>query len=315
MNFKSLAIVFVLLLAIVIVLKIYESKKGDRSFRKELVNFDKTQATAITIIPKAGKEQIKLTKKADNWKVSSKGKSFNADKTMVDNMLEELLKLKPKRVAATTKDKWKEFEVIDSVGTRVLVNQDKKALADIYIGKFSYKQPKNQYQRQGTMISYVRLNNDKIVYAVDGFLSMTYNRDINSYRNKYLVKTKKQDINKLSFIYPDSSFTMLKQNNKWMIDGLLADSATVAKYLSSIAVTSNQNFVDDIDVNTLGKEQYSLIIEGDNFVPFNIKLYNNLLDSVNNKLITSTYNNGTVFNGTKSDLVNKLFVGKSKFLK
>ncbi len=315
MNIKSLTIVFVVLLAIVVLLRISENKKGERSFRKDLVNFDVANVSGISIIPKADKEQVNLTRQAVGWKVGNTDKSYNADETMVDNMLNDLLKLVPKRVAATSEDKWNDFEVTDSLATRVIVKDGKNVLADIFIGKFSYQQPKNQYQRQGTMTSFVRLAGDEIIYAVDGFLSMTYNRDINSYRNKYLIKTQKENLNKLTFNYPDSSFTMLKENDKWMISGLLADSASVDKYLSSITVTSNQDFVDDIDVGTLGQAQYSLLIEGDNFTPVDVKVFHNLLDTVNNVLLTSNINKGTIFSGTKSGLIEKIFVGKDKFLK
>lgn len=315
MNLKNLAIIFIVLVAVVIIIKVSESKKGERSFRKDLVNFDVADVSNISIIPKADKVQVNLSRKADSWKVSVDEVSYNADETMIENMMNDLLKLVPKRVAATTKEKWNDFEVTDSLATRVIVKDGNKTLADIFIGKFSYQQPKNQYQRQGTMTSFVRLANDKIVYAVDGFLSMTYNRDINSFRNKYLIKAKKSDLNKITFNYPDSSFTMLKENNQWMINGLLADSASVDKYLSSIATTNNQDFVNNVEIGTLGQAQYSVLFEGDNFSPIDVKTYNNLLDTVHNVLITSTYNKGTVFSGTKSDLIKKIFVGKARFLK
>ncbi|MFC2086231.1 DUF4340 domain-containing protein [Bacteroidota bacterium] len=315
MNLKNLAIIFVALLAVVVIIRLYESKKGERSFRKDIVNFDVANVSDISIIPKSGAEQVNLSKKSAGWIVKNGETSYNADETMVENMMNDLLKLIPKRVAATTKEKWSDFEVTDSLATRVIFKDGNKTLADIFIGKFSYQQPKNQYQQQGTMTSYVRLADEKIVYAVDGFLSMTYNRDINSFRNKYIIKAKKTDLNKITFNYPDSSYTMLKENNKWMINGLLADSTSVDKYLSSIATTSNQDFVDNVEIGTLGPAQYSVLIEGDNFNPIDVKSYNNLLDTANNVLITSTYNRGTVFSGTKSDLMEKIFVGKSKFLK
>jgi len=96
---------------------------------------------------------------------------------------------------------------------------------------------------------------------------------------------------------------------------MAADSLSVDKYLSSIVVTNNQDFVDDIDIGTLGQNQYSMLIEGDNFSPIDVKTYMNLLDTVNHVLITSSFNKGTVFSGSKSDLLDKLFVGKSIFLK
>ncbi len=49
--------------------------------------------------------------------------------------LEDSLAIKPKRVAARSKTKWKEYEV-DSAATRVVVNEDGSEVLDLIIGKY-----------------------------------------------------------------------------------------------------------------------------------------------------------------------------------
>ena len=251
------------------------------------------------------------------WKIKSRQKLFNADENTVNNILKTMTELKPKRVAATDRSRWEEFEVTDSLATRVKLITGKKTGADIYFGKFSYQQPKNQmayyYNQQGTITTYVRIARDKIVYVVEGYLGMTLNRGLNDFRNKSIIRSNKSDWTRLSFAYPaDSSFYLVKEGDKWMVDGLLADSASVADYFNSISWLTSSDFVDD-QKPLHAKADFSLKIEGDNFVkPLQVKAFK--ADTVNRYLITSSQNEGAFFSGAKSKLTEKIFIGKNKFL-
>ncbi len=311
-DIKYLLIAFVILLAIVVLIKFTDSKKGERTIKTELVSFEVEDINSIMIITRNEKDDaLNIYKQGEDWKVEQKGEIHNADENKVTNLLNELLKIKPERLAAVTKDKWKDFEVTDSSSVRVISKKDDKVLADIYIGKFSYQNPTNPYERQGKMTTYVRLAEDKEVYAVDGFLRMTFNSDMNTYRNNQIIEGDKSDWTKLTFSYPaDSSFTLSKQNDKWMVNGLLADSAKVASYLSSISYTTSSNFIDDSLV-VLKNVTHSLKIEGNNMMPIEVSAIPG--DSTHGYFITSTINNGTYFSGYKADVFNKIFKGEGHF--
>ena len=105
------------------------------------------------------------------------------------------------------------------------VEENNDEVLNMFIGKFSYKQPdntqqqqQNPYQRQQPIItSFVRLNDDDIVYAVDGFLKMNFNADINSYRYKKLTDLNRDDIEKLDFSSTlNKPFLLSKQDGKWL---------------------------------------------------------------------------------------------------
>lgn len=308
---KTLLIAFVALLAIVVIIKISESKKGDKTIIDTLAEFNTEDATSIEVITKANSDDaLNLIKTGDDWKVEQNSKSYNADDDKVGNLLNELLNLKPERLAATQKDKWKAFEVTDSLSVRVIVKEDSKVLSDIHIGKFSYQNPKSPYERQGKMTSYVRREKDKKVYAVNGFLRMTFNSGLNSFRNNKIIAGNKFDWTKLTFTYPgDSSFTLSKQNEKWMINGLLADSAKVAKYLNSIESVNSSNFIEDSLV-VLTNETHKLRIEGNNMMPIEVSAIPG--DEENGYMITSSINKGTYFSGNKGDVFTKIFIGENK---
>ncbi len=307
---KTLSIIFIILLAVVIITYIIDSEKGDRTFKKELVTTDTSKVTSINILPKKDTSYIKIFRTSDNnWKLRYKGKNVNADKNTVNEMLKELTNLQPKSVAATSQTKWKEFEVTDSLATRVKLLKGSKTVADVMIGKFSYKQ--NPMTRRTEITSYVRLSNENMVYAIDGFLNMTFNRKPKSFRDNTVISSKANSWNKITYNYPsDSSFTLIKQKNKWMVNGLLADSIITIRYLRTISHLNNSNFIDNINYKN-NKPVYSVKIEGNNMKSIEINAFST--DSLNQYVVTSSENKGTYFDGSK--ILKKLYVNKNYFRK
>jgi hypothetical protein len=239
-NNKLLAIVFIALIALVVMFELIDSKKGNRTFKNNLVNVNVENITTIELYPKAANGNlIKIYRENDSWKVESNGEKYNADGSTAIRLISQLNELNTKSVAATSKERWKQFEVTDSLGTRVKLLNGDKIETDVVIGKFSYSQPRNT-------TSYVRLNNEKEVYGVEGMLAMSFNRDINAFRDRTIIKSNKNDWTKLTFAYPaDSSFVLEKKGEKWMIGDITADSALVAQYFTRIANLSDGSFVKD----------------------------------------------------------------------
>jgi hypothetical protein len=318
LNIKTLVIILVILAAVFLVIDMMGDK--ERSFRSDIIEVDTASITSVEInIPK---DQVQIilsrTGGSSDWVVMSEGNKYPADVSVVKNILSQLNDIKAERVAATSEAKWDQFEVSDSTGTRVVLKDGKKEVADLYVGKFSYAQPpqgmqQNPYQQQrGKMTSFVRLTDEKEVYAVDGFLKMSYQNDVNSYRNKNLVKVGKEDISRLVFQYPDNqNFTLTKNNDQWLIDGQMADSASTVSYLNKIFRLTSSNFVDPSTVKT-SDATYSLRIEGNNFTPVDLRAYPS--DSTTQYVITSSINPGAEFDGAKSKLFEKVFIQASDLI-
>jgi hypothetical protein len=131
-------------------------------------------------------------------------------------------------------------------------------VADLVIGKFSYSGP-------GNMTSYVRLVGDKEVYGVDGMLAMSFDRNLNSFRDRTIIKSNQNDWTRLTFNYPaDSSFVLEKKGSKWMIGEMETDSALVEQYFSRIAGLTDGSFADQKPVTA---PTHRLTIEGNNMMP------------------------------------------------
>ncbi len=319
LNTKWLVGIFAGLLLIVLLVTLNDKKatlNRNRSFRSQLTDFDSARVTSVVIYPKSQKDQIVLKKDGRSWSVQEGNKKYSADESAVKNAIENLISMTAIRMASRDKSSWKEFEVTDSSSTRVQVLTGKKVVADLFIGKFTYQQPKNanqyQYMRQrGTLTSYVRIAGDDAVYALDGLLSMTFNRQASDFRNRVIIKSEAKDWNKLSFAIPGGSFNLIKQNEKWMIDGILADSASVAKYLNGIQNLSSVNYIDQPALDKT-EPDYTLSIEGANLQnPIKIKAFRT--DTANMYALTSSMNEGSYFSGKQSGLFTKIFVDKNSF--
>lgn len=322
LNIKILIIILIVLVAIYFLADIFGNR--ERSFRSQIVEVDTARVTDIYInIPKENAEiSLSRTGGSTDWSVMSGGQKFPADASVVKGILGQFADLKPERVAANSKAKWGQYEVSDSAGTRVKLNDGKKELVDIYIGKFSYTQPpqqpgqqQNPYQQQrGKMTSFVRLTDEEKVYAVEGFMKMSFQKDINSYRNKSLLKVNKDDISRLVFSYPGNVTMTVEKNEsgKWQMNGMPADSTKTVRYLNKIAKLTSSSFIDP-STPKIGMGGYKLNVEGNNFSPVEINA-TPTSDTLIKYVISSSINPAAEFDGTKGKLFEKVFVTETEFL-
>ena len=85
-----------------------------------------------------------------------------------------------------------ELQLNDTSATRVKVYQGDKLALDLLIGKFSYQKGNNPYGGMygggGTGTSYIRLADKEEAYAVEGFLTFSFNQQFNSFRKQTLAK-------------------------------------------------------------------------------------------------------------------------------
>ncbi len=315
---KKLSFLFIVLLVLVALILLLDQKKGKKTFRTDLFDADTAAITSIIIYPRPEPDRpVTLIMQEGRWLVKGGDKEYPADQGMVKEMIRTLHDMKAARVAATDKSKWREFEVEDSLSTRVLVKKGKKTLSTLYIGKFSYQMPKNanpyDYNRQPKISTYVRVGDENQVYVVDEFLSMVFSRRLNDFRDKVIVRSNRNDWTSLTFTYPgDSSFSMVKDQGKWTLDGNMIDSARAEEYLSSVTWISSEDFADD-QRPASDKPDYTLKIEGDNMVsPIIISAY--AADTVHGCLIRSSLNESAYFSGRKSGLADRIFISKKRLL-
>jgi hypothetical protein len=224
-----------------------------------------------------------------------------------------LLEIKVQRLAARGKSKMAELQLNDTSATRVKVYQGDKLALDLMIGKFSYQKGDNQYGGMygggGTGTSYIRLADKEEAYAVEGFLTFSFNQQFNSFRKQTLAKFNKPSATKISFRFPsDSSFVVELKDKQWMIGSEKADSAKVAEYLNSLAYKNASSFEDNFVPS--GLPQCQLTVEGNNMKTVTVDAY---LLSNDNYILNSNQNPKSYFSSNNKGLFTEIFKGKKAF--
>jgi len=272
MNNRTLLVIFLLLLGVYGATKLF-SRKGssDRSFKTELIQIDTTSVSSIVLQPKTDDfEEITLKKEGTQWLATQGNVTTKATPGSVLSLLRTLTLIKTERVAAKSKEKWKDYEVAEGQGSRVKVYNGSTLLEDFIVGRFA----PNQQMQNGT--SFVRLTSEDEVYAVQGFLSFTFSQGFDSFRDRSLLNLTPADITYFSFSSPDgTALNMNKTNGQWFYETTALDSTKVASYLGNIANTSGNEFADNFDELQSAHLLYkTLTISGNNITnPIIINAY------------------------------------------
>jgi len=312
-SLKSLTITFFILLLVVMGINYLDHKRGDRSFQSQLAQIDQNDITSVSITTPGADKELSIYKKGEEWRVSNSSEDFLADPDMVSGIIRVFEDLRAERVASYKKESWEKFEVTDSAAIRVRVNSGEKELADVLIGKFSYAMPhkpqmamQNSYM-QGKVTSYVRLTGKREVFAVNGFLKGTFNRNFNDLRSKTVLKGNRSDWTKIMVTHPaDSSFTLQKDGVHWMMNGAEADSASLVSFLNSLTSVNGRSFADE---KPTGQPIHQMLIEGTGMeTPVKIEAYGD----VENPVVVSSLNPESYFDANEGDLFNKLFGKRPK---
>lgn len=308
-NLKLLTGVLLLLVVIAVTVKLVQSHKGDSSFRMDLFTFDTSGISSISIAEGLEKEKsVVLEKNNKGWVVKKGNESFRANTPQVEGLLDQLSVLKPERVVAKSRDKWKEFQVDDSTGVFVSLKKGDKTIKTFVIGKFNWQQPTNPYDRQGTITSYLREGKETETFAVSGFLRMSFSTDASVYRDKTITFLKKENISGITFSYPDSSFTIDKVNSLWMINASIpADSLSTEKFLDDMMRISGNEFSANIPAGM--QPVFSLKV---NALASPVQIDAFKTDSTSQFILHSSQNQDNYFKADK-ELMQRIFKGLSYF--
>jgi hypothetical protein len=310
---KKKFIVKIALIAFVVILvsmKLFFNPNNN--FDPNFMKFSINEVTKFEIKLPSSEKTITVTKKEDNnWYVSNGEKTYNSDKSITANYLNKLKEIKPKHLASISKREWDEFQLTDSKAIRIkLFNNNNILLRDILIGKSNIKKPADPYGlNDAETETYVRSANERKVYIVDGLLQMHLSRDFDDWRNKLLTKLKKKDIKKISFVYPENSFTLNLKDSEWYCENKKLDNRKVEKYIAKIKFKYANKFSNSFQA--VSDPKYQLIIEGDNHTKTIIKCYET--EEIGKYIIHSDQNSEAFFETNENELVNLFFKSLNDF--
>ncbi len=313
---RNLIIIFILLAGLLVLTCVFKTRKYERTLKTDLVQIDTAGIDQILLYPKSeNQEEIKFLRKGDYWSVSKSGVTAETQIFSIRNIFSELINMKAEQLVARNRERWPEFHVDDSLGTRVILKEGKKTRLDIMIGRFNYQPAPGGYggaygQNQGRGLTYVRLTGEDEVYIVEGFLAMSFNQPFNNWRDQTLLLSDRSSITRVSYEYPmDSGFVLVLQDSLWMIDGVETDSARTAQLLGALSRKSLSAFADDF--SPLNAPEFQLRIEGNNMQAISVLAYRRSADQY---IINSSLNPDSYFSSAADGVFKEIFLTKAELL-
>jgi hypothetical protein len=191
--------------------------------------------------------------------------------------------------------------------TRVQALAGNEPVVDLRIGKLGFNQNQMQQQQQfggggfGGAFTYVRINNEDEVYTVEGFLESSFNRSLNDWRDKSLLRIKKDQVTKVAFNYPDSGFVAEMREKKWWIGNQMADSTKFKSYLSQLEFKNASSFADGFSPSQ--QPDITLNFDGAAGPLETLQAWKRETDWV----VTSTHQAGVYFSTEGSGIFNTVF--------
>ena len=148
------------------------------------------------------------------------------------------------------------------------------------------------------------------VYAVEGYLKMMFNSEVNNLRDKSVVRFDKNNVTSLTYRFEkqENSYILDRPTGSWAVNGIIADSTEVDEFLNRLAQYMSTDFADGIQKEYLGPASQSLTIAGNMMEPVQINLYRQ--DSTT-AFIHSSLNEEALFIAENMESV--LFPSPSKF--
>jgi hypothetical protein len=313
---KRLLLILTGLLAILLLTIVVKIPKQRSTLKEKLVELDTAAVARIIMIPKASDgHEFEFIRDNTGWMLKQDDIITPARQNAVTDIFTEISGIKPQNLAAVSRSEWKNYELTDSLATRIrFLDKKGKDLADLMIGKFSYRQvaanPYSPRQNNIAGTSYVRLANEESIYAVDGFLSLAFGGGFNDWRDRTLLNCSKAEITKVTFTLPaDSSFVLEKRDSVWLAGGNPADSLNTEQYLNSISYLTGEDFRDGFIPGS--SPGYQVQIEGNNLLSISIKCYREA--DGKEFIFSSSQNPSLYFSAGDRELFDRIFKPQGYF--
>lgn len=238
----KLAVILLSLILVFVAVRKFRSPRLEGNLPTRLVELDTAKVTEIIVTPAKDRSQPVRLVRSGGWKLMKGAQALRLEQGTATSLLQVLVTMKPERVASKREEKWDEFQVGDSTGTRVQVMAGTSLEADVVVGRSGFGQSSTQAYG-GPPFTYVRLQDEPEVYAIAGFLDAQFNRAMDDWRDKSFLRVKRDSVTRVSFRYPaDSSFVIEKVAGKWMMAGTPVDSMEVRSFLSGMEYRNGAAF-------------------------------------------------------------------------
>ena len=308
MNNRILLIVFGVCLVLFLGSKLLKGNKTS-SFDDAIVKVDSASVDRIQFISAGNHpEEFELKRKGSEW-VAVKGEmSVPASTESIESILSQLSRLTAKRIVTNDISRYGEYEMTDSLASKVRVWEGKNQVADLEIGGFRFD------QNTRSAFSFIKNAKKSEVYEVDGFLSMGLKARFNQFRDKQLVKASQEDLTSVEWTSHDQSRQVIvKEDGLWHYAGMEAvDSAQFNIYLTGLVNAQGNDFSDL--TSTAGLTMLEKVtLTGNNMIDPTVISAFATHDTLKPFLIASSANPDAVFKSDSNGLYKKIFLDLRPF--
>lgn len=294
-----------LLLILSVVLLRVDSRKQKGNFVRELANADADKTTSIVIIPNGETDNAIILEKADGiWNVGTPGKIYPANPEHISRIFQTISPLVPEQLVSRGKENLDEYEITGEKGTRIKVYQGKRITDEFIYGKMDYQSQMIQGQQRPVISTFVRLAGKDDVYTVQGFLGSVFPLGAEHYRNQTVINTSEFNIERINVSFENLNYTLNRDENNWMINGMPADSAITTDFIRKLVALRSTGFADEAE-DKLTLASHKMVIEQNSGEEIEILAFP--ADITHNYFITSSQNPGSVFSGVQNNLFENLF--------
>jgi len=172
------------------------------------INEETTKAIDKIVLTKApdgdggAGQEIELVKEGEDWKMT-RPVAAKANQTNVKSLLDNLKTLKVVEVIDTGKSSYEKFGVADGKGLHAVFSKGGAPVADLIFGE------------SGGRGQMTRIAGRDGVYAVKGYSSYLYGRDVKGFRDMSLFKFEDTAVTSVAIDNENGSFNFTKEGESW----------------------------------------------------------------------------------------------------
>jgi hypothetical protein len=236
-NNKVLTGVFLALLGVFLLIKLFYSSKSKSNISKEFASLDTASISEVKIYLK-GKEssELRITRDETGWKIGTANSQAWTEPGIIQQLLMSLNKVRIDRLVASDKNSWNDLYVSDTLSTHFIISDKETVMADWHLGS----PPTSES-------AYIRSDKEEKVYKLESNqMNSLVSKSFNDWRDKRLIKFDRDKITKIVFTYAaDSSFTLVKNDSTWRMGHNEIRSSLVDNYLNNICSQKIFSFAND----------------------------------------------------------------------
>jgi hypothetical protein len=206
----------------------------------------------------AGPTRIVLVKTGEEtWDVAEPVKA-KANASNVTSLLDNLKRLEVKEEITPSKDAWGKFDLEDSKALHAVFKKGEEVLLDLRVGQ------------SGSRGQMVRVGDRESVYALKGYSSFLYSRDVAGWRDKKILDFDSKEVEKLTIANANGEFVFTKAGDAWtgkhaapkgpLKDIEKFDKAKVESLLSAYKALNAADFGDGKSPAEVGLEEPSATV-------------------------------------------------------